>query len=152
MANPRQLADADCWQVSGVTDAVAFFRALPELLPEATRVLLEGTPAPEIAAIVTVHAEEGDYGGPVGTLWSWPRSHRFTLRASSALFEQLAEAAARHAAPEICSHLHVYRDGEPLTHWFDAFFDPLLVSKVVRRERVEDFARATGGRVEDDPV
>ena len=146
MSSSHYLNAADCWELSGLSDAAAFFRAVPDLLPEATRMFLEGSPAPDIAALLVAHAEEGEYAAPVGTLWSWPRSHRFTLKASSALFDQLAGAAAHHAEPEICSHLHFYRDAEPLAQWFDAFADPFLVSKVIPRERVEHFARATGSR------
>ena len=65
------------------------------------------------------------------------------------LFAQLADAAAHHAEPEICSHLHFYLDVEPLAHWFDAFDDPFLVSKVIPRERLEEFSRAAGGELTD---
>jgi hypothetical protein len=147
---PGYLHIRDCWQVSGLRDATAFFRTIPQLLPDATRVFLEGSPAPDILVILASHTEHGAYNAPGGTLWSWPqREQRFTLRASSSLFAQLAEAAAHHAELEICSHLHFYRDVEPLAQWFDAFTDPLLVSKVVPRESVEDFARAVGGELTD---
>lgn len=147
MANPRYLSEADCWELSGIGDAAAFFRALPDLLPEATRVFVEGSVAPDIEALLAANADQGDYAAPIGTFWSWPRSRRFSVRASSALFDALAGAAEHHAEPEICSHLHFYRDAEPLAQWFDAFADPLLVSKVIPRERVERFARATGSRL-----
>ena len=144
------IAETECWRVSGLRDARAFFRAVPQLLPEATRFFLEGSPAPDILALLATHTERGEYGAPAGTLWSWPhREQRFTLRASPLLFAQLAEAAAFHAEPEICSHLHFYRDVEPLAHWFDAFVDPFLVSKVISRERLEVFSRAAGGQLTD---
>ena len=65
----------------------------------------------------------------------------------SELFLRLAEAAAHLAEPEICSHLHFYRNQEALAQWFDAFISPLLVSKVIARERVARFASAAGGVV-----
>jgi len=148
MTRALQIADGECWQVSGVRDAAAFFRAVPQLLPEATRLYLEGSPAQDVVALLATHSDEGEYGAPVGTLWSWPRNQRHRLKVSAALFAQLAEAAAHHAEPEICSHLHLYRDDEPLAHWFDAFDDPFLVSKEIPRERLEEFARATGGALE----
>jgi hypothetical protein len=150
MTGYLQIAETDCWRVFGLRDAAAFFRTIPQLLPEATRMFLEGSPARDILVILASHTEQETYGAPAGTLWSWPqRERRFTLRASSSLFTQLAKAAAHHAEPEICSHLHFYRDVEPLAQWFDAFDDPLLVSKVIPRERVEDFARAAGGELTD---
>jgi len=61
----------------------------------------------------------------------------------------LSEAAAQHAEPELCSHLHLYRDAEPLAHWFDAFDDPFLVSKVIARDKVDAFCLASGGMLAD---
>ena len=149
MTGHPYLTEAECWRVSGLKDAAAFFRAMPQLLPEATRMFLEGSPAPDIQDLLASHAEPVEYGAPRGTLWSWPREQRFTVRASSGLFSQLADAAAHHAEPEICSHIHFYRDAEPLAQWFDAFGDPLMVSKVIPRARVVEFCRAAGGVLAD---
>jgi hypothetical protein len=146
MAASLYLMETECWRMAGLRDAEAFFRAVAQLLPEATHMLLEGAPAPDIAALLAPHAEHGEYRAPAGTWWSWPqRNQRLVLKASPALFAQLAEAAVRHAEPEICDHLHFYRDAEPLAQWFDAFDDPLFVSKGIPRERVEQFCLATGG-------
>lgn len=148
MTDSVYLDEAGCWQVSGLRDAAAFFRAVPRLLPEATRMLLEGSPDPDVVALLAEHVDQAEYGAPVGTLWSWPqRERRFTLRASPALFAQLSEAASRHAEPEICSHLHFYRDAEPLAQWFDAFDDPFLISKAIPHDRLARFAQDAGGTV-----
>ena len=149
MTGNLYLRDEESWRVSGLRDAAAFFRAIPQLLPEATRMLLEGSAAPDIQALLANHAEPGEYDAPRGTLWSWPRDERFTVRASSGLFSQLAEAAAHHAEQEICSHVHFYRDVEPLAQWFDAFADPFMVSKAIPRARLVEFCRATGGVLAD---
>ena len=111
---------------------------------------LEGSPAGGVVDVISGHREPTPYAAPRGTLWSWPRSHRFTVRASPLLFTQLAETAERHAAAEICCHVHFYRDGEPLLQWFDAFDDhPLWVSKSIPRERVEVFCLAVGGTLSE---
>ena len=68
---------------------------------------------------------------------------------SPSLFAALSDVATRHVEPEICSHLHFYRDAEPLVHWFDAFDDPILVSKAIPRETVERFCREAGGVLSD---
>lgn len=150
MTSARSLHDVDCWHVSGVTSAERFFRAIALLLPGATHVFLEGSPDPDIVAILSAHEERTDYRAPAGTIWSWPQSNRrFSLRASSSLFSELAEAANHHAEPEVCSHIHLYRDDEPLLQWFDAFTDPLLVSKAIPRERVEQFCSDAGGLMSD---
>jgi hypothetical protein len=140
------LFDREAWQVRGLRDAEAFFRAVPALLPGATHLCLEGAPAPEIAALIAGHVDAtAAYPAPAGTIWSWPRDRRCLLRASPVLFGALAAASGRHAAPEICSHLHLYRGADPLAQWFDAFDDPLYVSKEVPRDRIERFCAATGG-------
>lgn len=149
MLNPM-LQEGDCWIVSGVRTGETFFRALPLLVPDATHVFLEGSPAPEIEALLIDAADDAEYAAPAGTYWSWPqKTRRFSVRASPALFSRLSEAASRHAEPEVCDHVHFYRDGHALVQWFDAFFESLLVSKSVPRERLAQFASAAGGVVSD---
>jgi hypothetical protein len=106
---------------------------------------LEGCPDPDIEALLLDAADATDYLAPVGTLWSWPHNRRYAVRASSQFFGRLADAASRHAEPEVCSHVHFYRGEKALAQWFDAFSNPLLVSNAVSREHVEQFAAAAGG-------
>ena len=149
MRQPAYLDDSNTWSISGISHAEGFFRAIPRLVPEATHVFLEGSPDPDVVALLGAHAVAQEYGAPKGTLWSWPRSHRYALHASPELFSALADLARRHAQPDICSHVHVYRDLEPLVQWFDAFSDPLMVSKAIPRERVEQFCAAVEGTLTD---
>jgi hypothetical protein len=140
------LDESQCWKVSGIRTAENFFRAVSLLIPDATHMFLEGSPDPDIQTVLTNAADETDYTAPVGTLWSWPqKNRRFSVRASPELFARLSEASSNHAEPEICDHVHFYRGEEALVQWFDAFSDPLLISKSVARERVERFASAVGG-------
>ena len=144
------LQESECWKVSGVRTAEKFFRAVLLLVPDATHMFLEGSPAPDIKLLLADASEEADYAAPAGTYWSWPqKNRRYSLRVSAALLMRLSELAAHHAEPEVCDHLHFYRDGNALVQWFDAFSDPLLVSKVVPRARVEQFASAVGADVSD---
>jgi hypothetical protein len=144
------LEENKCWKVSGVRRAEGFFRAVSLLVPDATHMFLEGSPDPDIEALLAAAADDADYAAPVGTIWSWPqKERRFSVRASPELFVGLSHAAAHHAEPEICSHIHFYRGQEALVQWFDAFVDPLLVSKSVARGQVERFASAVGGVVSE---
>jgi hypothetical protein len=141
---------ANCWHVSGVRDGQAFFRAIESLVPDATHVFLEGSPAADIVGLMEPHIEHTEYLAPAGTWWSWPqKNRRFTLKASPQLFARFSQAAAHHAEPEICDHLHIYRGAEPLVNWFDAFSDPVLISKTIPRERVEQFSTEVGGALSD---
>ncbi|MDH5668533.1 MAG: hypothetical protein OEY86_11025, partial [Nitrospira sp.] len=104
----------------------------------------------DIELLLVNEADEADYVAPIGTVWSWPRTNRrFSVRASSQLFGRLAEAASHHAESEVCDHVHFYRGKEALAQWYDAFSDPLLVSKSIPRERAERFATAVGGTLSD---
>jgi len=145
------LEEWNCWKVSGVRKADDFFRAVSLLVPNATHMFLEGSPDPDIEALLAAAADDADYAAPGGTIWSWPRKEqRFSVRASPELFARLSEAASNHAELEICTHVHFYRGQEALVQWFDAFSDPLLVSKSVPREHVEQFASVVGGAVSED--
>jgi hypothetical protein len=150
MTSPAMLDESNCWRVPGVRTAEKFFRAVSLLVPDATHMFLEGSPDPDIEALLVSAADEAGFAAPVGTIWSWPqKDRRFSVRASSELFLRLSEAASHHAEPEVCTHIHFYRGHEALVQWFDAFSDPLLVSKAVARERVERFASAVDGALSD---
>ena len=153
MTSQTMLEESKCWKVSGVRTAEDFFRAVSLLVPDATHMFLEGSPDPNIKALLAGSADDAEYAAPVGTIWSWPqKNQRFSVRASSELLLRLSQAAERCAEPEICDHVHFYRGQEALVQWFDAFSEPLLVSKSVARDRVERFASAVGGAVSDGAV
>ena len=140
------LDDATSWRVSKVRNAEQFFRAIQPVIEDATHMFLEGSPVQDVLALLTPHLDRSEYLAPVGTLWSWPaREQRFSLRSSSALLIALSDAGANHAQPEICTHLHFYRGSEPLLQWFDAFIDPILISRIVPLEAVERFCAEVGG-------
>ena len=132
----------------GVLPRVAF------LVQDATHMFLEGSPEADIELLLVNEADEADYGAPVrtfGTVWPWAGTNRcFSVRASSQLFERLAEAASHHAELQVCSHVHFYRGKEAWVQWYDAFSAPLLASKMIPRERVERFTAAVGGTLSDD--
>jgi len=149
MTKALMLTDANSWSVSGVRDAEGFFRAVQPLVAGATHVFLEGAPAQDVLTLLRAHVDPSEYRAPAGTLWSWPgREQRMSLKASPELFTALADAAAHHAELEICTHIHVYRDGEPLLQWFDAFIDPIIISRIISIEVVERFCASVGGVVE----
>ena len=144
------LEESQCWKISGVRRADDFLGRCHCWCSDATHMFLEGSPDPDIEALLVNAADDADYAAPVGTIWSWPqKNQRFSVRASPELFARLSEASSEHAEPEICSHVHFYRGEEALVQWFDAFSDPLLVSKSIARERVEQFASAVGGALSE---
>ena len=146
MGFPSPLYESNAWTVSGIRTADVFFRAVHALVPEATHMCLEGSPEPYVMAILAEAADGEAYEAPAGTIWSWPnRSRRISVRVSELRLLRLAEVASHHAEPEICDHVDSYRGPEPLLQWFDAFLDPLLVSRAVPRERVSEFCSRVHG-------
>src|SRR5262245_51809061 len=142
----RQLDDSRCWVVSGVRHAEPFFRALAVLVPDATDMFLEGSPDEAVVSLMQPYLTHADYRAPAGTIWSWPgKNRRYRLKASAQLFERLSKAATYLAEPQICDHLHIYREAEPLVNWFDAFTDPALLSKTITRERLDTCWSVVGG-------
>jgi hypothetical protein len=70
------LEEANCWKVSGVRTAEDFFRAVSLLVPDATHMFLEGSPDPDIEALLASEADDAEYAAPVGTIWSWTSGSR----------------------------------------------------------------------------
>ena len=144
------LDESQCWIITGIKSAEAFFRNVHLLVPGATHMFLEGSPDWDIVTLLSDAADDTNYAAPAGTIWSWPqKNRRFSVRASPELFQRLADAAVHHAEPEVCDHVHFYRGQEVLAQWFDAFSVPLLVSTSVARADVEQFALAVGGNLID---
>ena len=73
MTSVAMLAESECRRVSGVRKAEMFFGAVPLLVPEATHMFLEGSPAPDIEVLLVDAADEAVFAAPVGTFWSWPQ-------------------------------------------------------------------------------
>lgn len=132
------------WQVIGVRDSTEFFRALDSLVPEATTLVLEGSSvAKDVRAALRPHLEAEYTIVPAGKGWpDW--RHALRLRYSRELLTLLAALSERHAEPELCDHLHIFRLAEPLLSWHDAFDDPILVSDSVPELRARLFAARFG--------
>jgi hypothetical protein len=131
----NELQRTDAWVVTGVRDAVAFFRAVAALTPDATTMYLEGGElAPDVVGLLYGHADLTALHGVGRQL-----PDTFRLRFSRALVMGLADLAKRHRESEICDHLHIYRHDEPLLTWYDAFEGALLLSKAVSLQRLQRF-------------
>lgn len=73
----------------------------------------------------------------LGTVW--PRGTVFHVPASRTVVAALAAVCEHCAYPEICDHLHVYDNDSVLLQWYDAFSQPLWVSKRVSGGAMEAF-------------
>ena len=57
---------------------------------------------------------------------------------------QMAEFAVNFAIPEICDHIHIYKNDEVLLEWFDAFSKPLYISQKISEASIKDFCSKLG--------
>ena len=109
------------------------------LVLEATRALphdailyLEGSRrslAPELLEALHANAAPQPIRVARGTLWPRPATFHILLTASN--LDRIREIESRHAAPEICDHLVVYRDDEVLLTAYDAGDGAVYVAKAL---------------------
>lgn len=135
--------EPNAWTIDeGITDPAAFFTLLPDLLPDATHLEIEGERlAPEARAIYVAHADGTPLRTPRQTL-SWSR--RFRCPVSPALLGGLSLLAAECAPAQLLDHLAVYADDRLLLFWHDAFANALVVAPVVPEARAQ--APCSSGR------
>lgn len=141
------------WRVTGdVRDHAAVFRHLPLFLPaDAVLVLEGGRHTRELRAFLDKHKLPTTARVIAGTIWPAQRSYH--LPTTAAFLRDLADRTECCAGPEVCEHLQVYREDELLLQWFDAFSEPLYVSKSVPRDQLDWFCSAlVTARVEEVPA
>jgi hypothetical protein len=129
------------WEVDGRrVDYAEFFRRLPDLVSDEAILLLEGgSHSAELSRFMSEHAVPAVAKVARGTVW--PRASVFHVPTKPSALVELADLAEHSAGPEICDHLHVYKDGQVLLEWNDAFSVPFFVSKRIPEERVREFCQ-----------
>jgi hypothetical protein len=117
---PLQLWNRPHWELKGRPDSALFFRHLPEALPAASTLFIEGTSLTrDVDDFLQSAAEPGDYLPDRQTLW--PRPKQYRVRLDGPTLAALADLAERHAEPEILDHLFVYDGSKVLLEFPDAF-------------------------------
>lgn len=108
------------WEVSGFEDFSAFLRSLEELFQSDAVLYLEGTCiAKDVQEFLKAKEAEKKSKVAIGTLW--PRPLVFHIPLNHENISGLAVLAEKHALPEICTHLHVYRGNAILLEGHDIF-------------------------------
>jgi hypothetical protein len=131
------------WKVSKAKDLPSFLRALADLVPPDSIIYLEGgTPPRELRVFFQKNSIPEQSHVAIGTIW--PRPMVFHLTATRANLIGFADLAERCAEPEVAIHLHVYRQGRVILQWYDAFYDPLYISKEIPEDRVRKFCSMLG--------
>jgi len=128
----------------GITDPVAFFSALPHLLPEATHLEVQGSGiVSPIRAFYRAHRDGNRPRWPRQGL-SLSRNDRFRCAVSPLFFGELARLATGRAHREITDHLAVFLHERVLLEWHDAFANALLLAPDLPEDRVREMARRLG--------
>ncbi len=125
------------WSVSPIEDAAAFFRALPDLMPDGSVLYLEDVCSQDGVDLASRHAVEPPLNISLGTIW--PRPSCFHVPFSRDVAEEFAQFAEHHATPEIAIHLHAYQTDEVLLEWHDAFGAPLRLATTLPEVNVRRF-------------
>jgi|ERR1043166_2584933 hypothetical protein len=138
------------WSITRITDPGTFVQALPRLVPPGSILYLEGVYSDEIIDYLRQHTAEHTLKIAGGTIWPKPQCFHLPITDQTAL--DLARVSQGHVAPEICAHLHIYRDDQVLASWYDAFSDPLRISTSIPENQIQDFCRDLQCTYELEPV
>ena len=137
-----RLEDKEPWRVSSTRDVTRFLRALNLLVPDGSVAYFESTGERHVAEHLRKAAVTPAVRVALGTIWPRPDCYHFVLTAGAA--EELADFLDHNPCGFFCAHLHVYRGHSVLLQWYDAFDDPIYVSRSIDERAVSRFACALG--------
>jgi len=139
--NPFDLWGKDCWELTRPKDFPALFHGFIEFLPENSILRFElGSPRGELKEFFLFNSIPEKIPIPKGTIW--PKSQVFHVPATNDNLRILSELTEHYAEPEVAEHFHVYCDDYVLIDWYDAFDDPIYVSKKFSESKVAEFCEA----------
>lgn len=129
------------WELEGPDTFSDLFEGLKCWVPEDAILYFEGGAVEqEVNQYVSARSIPAQSRVALGTIW--PRPDFAHVPATPTNLSELAEIMQTHAEMELAMHFHVYREGEVLLEWHDAFSQPMLLSGKVAEEDVRSFAEA----------
>jgi hypothetical protein len=134
----------DAEELGRVRDLDTVLEVIQEGLPDSV-LYLEGSRrhmAPELVEFLEANPAPHPMQVAKGTIW--PKSAKFHLATSRENLDRLREIDGRHADPEICDHLVVYRDGSVLLTAYDAGDGEVYVSKRLSADVIDRMRRIVG--------
>jgi hypothetical protein len=137
------LADPEPWEISTAIDAASFLRALPTLPLDHGVILFEGTTSRVVANWLRKHAQSEGLEIRPGTIL--PASDFWHLPLHVTTVEDLAALVETQAVSMPAIHLHVYEGSDVVLEWYDAFDEPLWLSRRLDRAAAEQFAKSIHG-------
>jgi hypothetical protein len=129
--------------ISPPSNPSRFLGALDILAPQGAHLFLEGGSHPShLRDYLEAHDQHVTPRPALGTLW--PRHKWFILSVERAVLSDLARLTATLPYPEICDHLHVFREDQVLLEGHDAFTQEFLLSEAIAANQIEAFCAAAG--------
>lgn len=113
-------------EIGYVSDLEQLFGALSGI-PDGSMIYLEGTSAADVLAWLERASVPGETLVTRGT--AWPATANHHVPATTENLIALAGFAVRHAEPELCGHLVVYRGEQVLVSAYDAGFDTVFAHR-----------------------
>ncbi len=135
------LGSSQRWELSTVTDASRFLRALSSLIPAGCNLYVEGTNDGSVATWLRARPAPSTTRVAIGTIWPRPNTHH--MLATQENLDNLAAFLEANGIHYPWSHVHVYREDSMLVSWHDAFDNPIYVAGSVEEPQVAAFCRMT---------
>jgi hypothetical protein len=135
------LDSAGTWELSGVTDAPGFLRALHRLIPTNCNLYVEGTNETAVADWLASRPASSPVQVAVATIWPKPDIHHMP-----ATEKNLSDLAAFLESSEIhypWSHCQVYGADSIVVSWHDSQDSPIYVAGIVEESAVAAFCNET---------
>jgi hypothetical protein len=145
--NPFDLWGKECWEVSGVKDYSSMFFGLIGLLPEASAMRLEGSSDGELVAFLKNHSIPERFPIPKGTIW--PKQEIYNVPATPEILNKLSDLVKDVPGAEVAIHFHVYDAVGVLIDWYDAFEDPICISKRLSKVDINVFCERVGAEYKE---
>jgi hypothetical protein len=127
------------WLIEKPSDSTLFFQGLISVVLRGWFIRLEGgAHSKEIKEYLNNHVAP-DYIEKGGIIFKTEWAYH--IAATQDVLSKFADFSTRHAEPEICMHFHLYGIS-PLAYlvWYDAFFDPIILSEEISEEKVRSFS------------
>ena len=139
-------APLSSWHIGeGIRNAERFFRVLPQLFPDATLFIAEGSSiSNEVGAFYRRHAPP-DPTRPAD-LSALTMAPRYLCACTPEFFLELARLAAKTPRDHILHHLYLYSGARQLIYWHDAFANDLILSPELPEATVAALAKKFGVR------
>jgi hypothetical protein len=134
------IAYTDAVEVPAPRDLARLIRACG-LMPSGSILYLEGgTHPPDLRQFLDAHQVPQPTKLAPHTIWPRPRVDHVPIAAGT--IEYLAGVAEKVAGPELCIHLCVHDNTRVLVSAPDAPGDPVLISKTLPAEIIDQFSKA----------